>query len=257
MKHYLARLLGRMPLVDGLARHAYAQLRAGDRMSLEARLEAVLGNRRRVFFVQIGSNDGRQGDPLHNMIKKNEEWSGVFVEPVKLYFDRLKENYGASAQFIFENIAVGESRGTKPFYYVSELAKQKLGSDLPPWADQLGSFRREHIIEHLGPGIDKFIIEENIECLELSQILSKNNIDAIDVIHIDAEGFDSKVIGQIDFSLYRPTIILFEHKHMSEVEMHDTISLLKHQGYSLHSYTNDTMAVRSFWHAIGRSLSRF
>ena len=34
------------------------------------------------FFIQIGSNDGRFGDPIRKNIKKYN-WSGILIEPIK------------------------------------------------------------------------------------------------------------------------------------------------------------------------------
>jgi len=72
-----------------------------------------------VFFVQVGSNDGMQGDSLHDIIVKNENWTGIFIEPVGFLFERLKRNYGNSDRLIFEKQAIAANRGVVEFFYVS------------------------------------------------------------------------------------------------------------------------------------------
>ena len=54
-----------------------------------------------VFFIQVGSNDGKMGDPIDNIIVTNNNWKGIFSEPVGFLFERLKQNYGISDRFIF------------------------------------------------------------------------------------------------------------------------------------------------------------
>ena len=52
------------------------------------------------FFVQVGSNDGIIGpDPLHDLIKANPRWRGIFIEPQEAAFSQLVANYGCRAAF--------------------------------------------------------------------------------------------------------------------------------------------------------------
>ena len=59
------------------------------------------------FFVQVGANDGVFRDPLHEAIRANQSWRGIFIEPLKEPFDRLTVNYaGYGNRFTFENVAI-------------------------------------------------------------------------------------------------------------------------------------------------------
>src|SRR4051812_3099016 len=55
------------------------------------RIQRELAKRDEVFFVQIGSNDGKRNDPIHDLAIGNESWNGLFVEPVPQLFEKLKE----------------------------------------------------------------------------------------------------------------------------------------------------------------------
>mgnify|MGYP000099950894 CR=1 FL=1 len=46
----------------------------------------------KISFIQIGSNDGKNGVPLRNYIIQNE-CKGILIEPVKYIFDKLKVIY--------------------------------------------------------------------------------------------------------------------------------------------------------------------
>ena len=208
---------------------------------LQEQIETTLGNKS-VFFVQIGSNDGIQGDPLHDLIIKHADWQGIFVEPVKYVFERLKRNYANSTRFVFENVAIGKENGRAQFYHVAERTTNGVREQLPYWYDQLGSFDRGHILRHLDGRLEPYIIEEEIKCISLPALLERNNVAAIDLLHVDAEGFDYEVIAQFPFERFRPYLILFEHKHLTADEKEKARRVLTARGYNLFEINGDTLA---------------
>ncbi|HKR13161.1 MAG TPA: FkbM family methyltransferase [Pyrinomonadaceae bacterium] len=232
--------LRNVPLVYGLGKRIYRRFRGSDLTIQEQILKAV-GQKSAVFFVQVGSNDGVQGDPIHDLIVERPGWRGIFIEPIDFLFQRLRSNYGNADRFVFENVAIGTEKGSKKFYYVSEKAKEL---DLPYWHDQLGSFDREHITRALGEQMIPYIVAADIECLPLQDVLDRNGVEAIDLIHIDTEGFDYKVLSQIDLERYKPAVILFEHHLLPDDEFASARKLLRGNGYRLVQYGNDILALR-------------
>ncbi|AFY95591.1 FkbM family methyltransferase [Chamaesiphon minutus] len=202
-----------------------------------------------VFFLQVGSNDGLTGDPIHNLIVENKNYAGIFIEPVVFCFDRLKENYQDTykneSRLVFENVAIGLTACKKSFYYLSEDSRQELVGELPNTYDQLGSFDINHIINiinHFSDRVRPYIIEAIVDCLPLQSVLDKHHVEKIDLVHIDTEGFDFKVLSQIDFERYQPKLILYEHAHLSEDERSQAHILLKKYDYHLTEHQGDTLA---------------
>lgn len=232
--------LRNVPLVYGLGKRIYRRFRGADLTIQEYILKAV-GHKSRVFFVQVGSNDGRQGDPIHDLIVERPGWRGMFIEPIDFLFKRLRSNYGEAERFIFENVAIGTEKGSKKFYYVSEKASEL---DLPYWHDQLGSFDRDHITRALGEQMIPYIVEEDVECLPLQDVLDRNGVEEIDLVHVDTEGFDYKVLSQIDLKRYKPSVILFEHHLLPDDEFASARKLLRSNGYRLVQYGNDILAIK-------------
>ena len=243
MKQWFKESLREFPTVFSVLRTVYRFLFPSSEKLMAKQIMKTLGEKPSVFFVQVGAGDGVQGDLIHSLIDNNEHWSGVFIEPVEFVYRRLKQNYKDSERFVFENIAIGIEKGIKQFYYVSEEAKAKLGDDLPYWYDQLGSFDRNHILKHLDGKLEPYIVEEEIDCVPLQEILDKNNVKKIDLLHIDTEGFDYRVLSQINFNKYKPSIVLYEHRHLRDDEREKANSLLKNSGYSLRIYAGDTLAI--------------
>ena len=236
--------LRNVPFVFGMAKWIYRRFRPVD-LTIQEHIVKTVGSKPSVFFIQVGSNDGVQGDPIHDLIVSREGWRGIFIEPIDFLFQRLRNNYGNADRFIFENVAIGTEKGSKKFYYVSEKAKEL---DLPYWHDQLGSFDKAHITRALGEELIPYIVEEDIECLPLQDVLDRNRVDAIDLLHIDTEGFDYKVLSQLDLKRYKPSIILFEHHLLSDDEFGKARKLLRGSGYRLLQYGNDILAIRrSLW----------
>ncbi|MBT8114607.1 MAG: hypothetical protein KJP04_04470, partial [Arenicella sp.] len=96
------------PALLGVFRRIYRTLFPVPAPALEVQqhILKILSGKTSVFFVQVGSNDGIHGDPLHDIIATNKNWIGIFIEPVGFLFERLVRNYGISKRFIFENKAI-------------------------------------------------------------------------------------------------------------------------------------------------------
>ena len=210
---------------------------------LQRQLVGALDHRPDVFFVQVGSNDGLQGDPLHDLIKANKLWCGVFIEPLKPIFERLIRNYDNANRFTFENVAIGIDRGFRDFFFVSDAARREVAGRLPDWYDQLGSFSREHIGKHLEGRLMPFMVSERVECVSLKEVLERNGVQRIDLMHIDTEGFDYKVLSQLDFQSYKPRAILYEVEHLSDDEKGMAAELLISHGYGLTLHGPDILAI--------------
>lgn len=192
-------------------------------------------------IVQIGSNDGRQGDPIFDILESKPGWRALFVEPVPYLFETLVENFGNSENFEFFNAAI--NNGEKmTFYYVDPKAKDKL-EDLPFWYDQLGSFDRAHIVKHLGGVLEPFIIELEIEGCSFPDMLAKFSIGEIDLLQVDTEGYDWNIISQLRSVETRPTMILFEHSHLGSDEKDAAFDFLK-EDYLMYRMGRNALAVK-------------
>lgn len=207
---------------------------------------------KKLTFVQVGSNDGVQGDPLHKHIVKNEKWVGLLIEPIPFLYERLKKNYDGRSNLKFLNCAINNSLNSCKIFYISESAAESL--DLPYWYDQLGSFSIEHILKHCRElGVSRSQIEPFIEshmapCMTLMKALSLNGIGSVDLIHIDTEGYDLEIIKQINFKNILPQMIIYETVHLSQSDEVESSEILRENGYFCKSFGNDTIALSERHH---------
>ncbi len=229
-----------LPYVDLLRRSRNAlQRREINRfrkhcLSLSTLQEAV--------FVKVGANDGVTGDPCSDILLSHPAWKGLLIEPVPYCFERLKENFGDAKRFSLEQVAIGKAAGKAPFYFVDQNALKSL-PDLPFFFDQLGSFDRNHILKHLDSTLEPFIIERDVEVCTLSDVLRRNGIRDLHLLHIDAEGYDYEILKTLDFAVYAPTLILIEHKHLSDVDRGELRRMLCENGYSVRDCGADYFAL--------------
>lgn len=233
---WLHRALWRLYVAGGFPARAQRRLQAAIRRGLQGKSDVVV--------VQVGANDGVQGDPLHALIVANTQWRALFIEPVDFLFDRLIGNYGRDARFRFRRCAISSFAGKQNFYHVSDDARRVLGERLPFWFDQLGSFDRAHIVAQLGGVLEPFIVATQVDVLPLTQVLEEHGIEEVDLLHVDAEGHDHEVLMSLDLTRYKPLVVLFEHAHLDADSARSVESRLLCNGYQLARHGDDTLAVQ-------------
>jgi FkbM family methyltransferase len=193
-------------------------------------------------FVKIGACDGITDDPCSDILLANTNWRGLLIEPAPYCFDRLRANFQDSRRFCLEQVAIGAPAGEGTFYYVDAKAIESIPS-LPTWFDQLGSFDRNHIMKHLDGVLDPFIIECKVQVCPLSDVLMRNRIQYVHLLHVDTEGHDYEVLKTLDFTKHAPLSIFVEHKHLSETQKTEMLCLFRKHGYSVRDCGGDYFAV--------------
>jgi FkbM family methyltransferase len=190
-------------------------------------------------FVQVGSNDGRTGDPLYETVSRTQV-RGLLVEPIPALFERLTATYANKPGLSLVQAAVGEDEGTSEFYWVPPTPGD------PIWVDQVGSFSRAVVLSHADEVPD---IGDRIETLSvlrrtLSSLVVEHGFGRIDLLHLDAEGSDLSILRTLDFdAAWAPRCILYEQKHLGP-EAADAIALLNRAGYQTLDLGMDVFAFR-------------
>ena len=188
-------------------------------------------------FIQIGGNDGVSFDFLYDFVIERKS-QGVIIEPVPTYFEDLSKNYMQYKNIITINKAVHPTKKSEFIFKIKDNVLDKY----PDWAKGIASFDREHL--------GKIIValpEEDVECVEVGcdtlMNLTWPQIQNIDYLQIDTEGFDYEVLKQIDFNLFSPSIIKYEHVNLNTNELIDANKLLRDKGYFCFTEGIDGVAV--------------
>lgn len=206
------------------------------------------------FFLVIGAMDGVSFDEFNPFIK-TYNWSGVFVEPIPEQFKRLKENLlalGCSPNSKYENSAIAEHDGTVKMLTINQQAIDTgkvnscfggMSSIYPP-RNGLGSEGDAKTVELYGEMIE-------VNCITLNTLITRHNIKSLDIICIDAEGWDYKILRQLDFTTWRPKLVRCEYINLNEEEKKGLLEILEKNDYVYHISGMDIDAVAAeHWNKI-------
>lgn len=117
---------------------------------------------------------------------------------------------------MFECAAVSDTPGVFNFYYLSQEAS-KATQNWQEYFDLVGSLDREHVVRALGEEagrLEKYIVETQVPVITLQMLLDKWKVHQVDILVVDAEGFDWKIVSQAINLGLRPEVILFEHSNL-------------------------------------------
>ncbi len=183
---------------------------------------------RRPTFVEVGANDGVSSSKTIDFIR-HHEWAGLLVEPVPTVFAELARNVAPYERVQAVNAAVGDRSGTLPFYQV--IGKENRSGDV--WLPMLSSFDRDVILKQKvsWPDIEDHIEMINVESLTMSDLCERYGVDQFDVLITDAEGYDDKIVGSVDFDCHRPMMINIEHIHIPPDRLRELDAKLMRYGY--------------------------
>ncbi len=202
-------------------------------------------------IVQVGANDGYNRDPFVKFIKR-DKWQGILIEPQRYVFETfLKKLYKKSNRITPYNYALDYSNGSRIMY--------KLSFSNARWATGLATFERDvlekaidsgHVAGHaeksgvvLPANREDFITEETIETITPKDLLKKRDIEKIDLLAIDTEGFDFEILKMFDIPVLKPRVIIYENMHLSDLDKSEAINFLDQNGYAMRDIGKDTIAL--------------
>lgn len=156
-------------------------------------------NKQNGVLVDVGAADGITNSNSRFLIKNNN-WSGILIEPHPDYFKNLTDLYENNTNIKLYNNGVFNKNCVLPFYQFgnSEIGQISTFSE---------DFRQRQIINYG----DKYQTPINVECLTLAKILSENNLSNIDYMSVDCEGVDMEVLDSNNWGAFRPKLISVEH----------------------------------------------
>jgi FkbM family methyltransferase len=188
-------------------------------------------------FIQVGANDGEYGDPLRRYILKYP-WRGILIEPQPDIYAKLRKNYAAiKDRLIFENVAIAKD--------VSTITMYKAPDNHPnAYKASVVSVNPKAVARQLRLRMRQ-LKRFSVPCTSLNNIIKKYCMSHIDVLQIDAEGSDYKVISTLDLSEISPLIVQFEHGHLAPHEITRAVDYLNFHGYHVlyGGYQIDTLAL--------------
>ena len=193
-------------------------------LNIKKILESIFTENKINELIQIGANDGVSFDELNFFIKKYKTKS-LLVEPIKENFNLLKENYKDLNFINFENSAISINNEISYLYKVDPQYINKYGSHIPA----IPSFDKKHLINH---GVkNKHIITEKVNSISIVDLINKHKFNNLDLLFIDCEGYDGKIVIDFLSTLKTSPIIIFEYLHIDNYTFEKVINKLLDKDY--------------------------
>ena len=194
-------------------------------LNLNLILKKIFDNQKIKCLIQIGANDGSRFDELNIFIKKYKIKS-VLVEPISEYFEDLKKNYKNFENVYFENSAITVGTKEKEIFVVNN----KNLNDYDEHIKGISSFDKKHLIKH---GVkSNHILKKKINCISILNLLKKYNISDLDILFIDAEGYDGDILIDFFNNSNQEPILIFEYIHIENKIFKDLVNILSKKNYS-------------------------
>ena len=161
-------------------------------------------------LVVIGAHSGVY---LKELIAEYANQKILLVEPVPYNYEILENEYKNQSNISICKNAILDKVKKDNFYFVKKDSIPKLGKH---WASQIGSFDKNHILNHKNKRFD--IQEEDIQFTEVEfitfdDLIKKYSINSIDKLQIDVEGAEYKIMSSINYKENKINQIIFESKH--------------------------------------------
>lgn len=204
-------------------------------------VEALMARRGDALsFVQVGANDGMYGDPLRPYVL-TRGWKGILVEPQVNVFHKLKANYAECAdRLVFENLAI--STDEKLTLY---LPPEGLDGRDEVYAESIVSSDAKVIARQIGMDESK-LRKVDVPAMTLDMLFAKHGITELDLLQIDAEGYDWQVLQTLDLNKVKPLLIQMETGHLDRKSLSLIAEHLNASGYLMYygGWQGDTVAMR-------------
>lgn len=164
-------------------------------------------------IFQIGAGLGE--DHVSELMKEYPDAVLHLVEPNPIHFDKLTKQYPNARIY---NFAISDRNEQARLYYSID--------DAPGF--EVASFHPQHIINH--GYTEQSLRSHLVAAVTLDWLFEQSNVDTIDLLLMDIEGMEEKVLSVFDFDRWKIPIIQIEMIHINQERLRD---LMEANGYEL------------------------
>ena len=228
-------------------------------------LNVLIEVKHKLNIVVVGANDGRVNDPIYDFaMGMSSKTNMLLIEPNKFLLPHLQKSYSSHPSYQIANCAIGQE-GVLTLYAVKanwfDHFQPAYAKGWPQYRAATGitSANKEHVEKALlreGINPDDAIESLNVPCQQLSPLLAELSWpSAIDVLQIDAEGYDDSVIHAANIQSTRPSLIYFENHNIPEKRMDLLVNYLYSQHYLTYKMGGDSLAIDSSVNPLSAALN--
>jgi FkbM family methyltransferase len=175
-------------------------------------------------FIEAGANDGiRQSNSLYFEMKRG--WRGVLVEAIPALYEQCRR-HRPRAKVVWAALGAPEQvPGTARLRYAGLMSVVK---------GEMKSADEEDAHILAGCETQKLdTYEVDVPYATLSSVLDQCGISKVDLLSLDVEGMESRVLEGLDFERHAPAYILVEARYRGDIEKalgdrYEVIDVLSH-----------------------------
>ena len=182
-------------------------------------IKRIFANKKNGFYIDVGAHHSSRFSNTYKLYKENY-WNGVNIDPSLSSYVDLKKKRKRDVNI---NVGISDKKEILKFYTFNEGALNTF------------SLKKKNQLK-LNYKLKK---TDRIQCQKLSDILDgclKNNIK-IDLLTIDTEGHDLKVLKSNNWNKYLPDYIIVEisSSTLDEIIKHSITKFLNKRQYRIYS----------------------
>jgi|688.fasta_scaffold10982_24 FkbM family methyltransferase len=183
------------------------------------------------IVLDIGANDGKTFSNSLALIEKG--WSAICVEPTEEAFRRLMNLHKNNSLVNCINVAITEKSGTNVMLVNGVHYKDDVGLLSIVCGE---NFDVTKPIEKNQYNWQNYQIVKSLTFQDMISEITMNIENGIDLITLDAEGYDYEILRQIDLKKYNVQMVIVETDNLPTTNEKFQI-LLQQQGFNLHANT--------------------
>ena len=174
-------------------------------------------------IVQVGVCEGN--DEITDIVKKSEIELLVLVEPLPK--EELGECYKDTPNTVLYPVAI-----------TPKSTEYKHNFFVHPDGPGCASLSKQHVENHFPHSPEKIKVVE-VSCMTMHQIFERHQVTDVDVLFIDAEGYDGDIIASINLKKYNIKRIVFEYINLKSCGiLRQVREFLIHHGYTVNFYSD-------------------
>jgi len=168
--------------------------------------KSELGYIKNGTFVEVGAYDGARWS--NTSFLADLGWNGIYIEPVKEYYEMCVLRHKKNKNINVLNLAVGEEECDTKIYVgkgLSTISKE-----------HLEFYKKSNFSKHVNFSGSEYCKQKRLE-----NILEDYKIDKFfELLVVDVEGYESEVFNSLNLSYWEPKIMIVElpdeNKHFTE-----------------------------------------
>ena len=158
--------------------------------------EVLFGRRSEGYFVEVGAYDGENYS--NTSCLADAGWAGLYIEPIDEFADKCRARHSGNPRVSVLACAASDSAGTAQIFIGDTLTTLV--------SDQVADYTKIDWAKDLHRGESRDIRTERLDV-----ILEQANAPVgFDLLVIDVEGAEEKVVNGFDIAKWRPKVMLIE-----------------------------------------------